>query len=83
VRVKKYTDSIAKMCPELVGFNPMYGSSELSESDTIIKFWFNNQAVFPSRQSNTGGPGGGPTLGRIVIYRGGLKPDGKIIRTTE
>lgn len=49
VRVKKYTDLTARMCPELVGFNPMYGSSELSESDTIIKFWFNNQAVFPSR----------------------------------
>jgi len=29
-------------CPELVGFYPLYGSSELYDTDTLIKFWFNN-----------------------------------------
>lgn len=42
VRVEKYTNIINQKCPELVGFNPMYGSSEMSEFDTVIKFSFNN-----------------------------------------
>lgn len=43
VKVLKYTNSKNVILPELVGFYPLYGSSELYETDTIIKFWFNNQ----------------------------------------
>ena len=42
VKVLKYSNPRNVKLPELVGFNPLYGSSELYETDTVIKFWFNN-----------------------------------------
>lgn len=77
-----YVDTFLMKCPELVGFYPIYGSTELYETDTQIRFWFNNVAVYPSRASD-GGPGVPFTPGKIVIFRGGLRPDGTIIRTPE
>ncbi len=76
VKVLKYGNPRNVKLPELVGFYPLYGSSELSETDTVIKFWFNNQQVFPSL-NNKG------QMSQIVIYRGALRPDGKIIKTTD
>lgn len=44
----------------------------------MIRFSFNNQAVFPSRAGDS------PIVfGQIIIYRGALRPDGTIVRTTE
>jgi hypothetical protein len=42
VKVLKYSNPRNVKLPELVGFNPLYGSSELYDTDTVIKFWFNN-----------------------------------------
>lgn len=36
VRVMMYSDPINSKCPELVGFYPQYGSTELYETDTQI-----------------------------------------------
>ena len=78
MRVKEYFELINQKCPELVGFYPLYGSTELSESDTVIRFSFNNQAVFPSRAGDSP-----VTYGKIYIFRGALRPDGRIVKTTE
>jgi hypothetical protein len=82
IQVLGYVDTHLMKCPELVGFFPIYGSTELYETDTQIRFWFNNLAVYPSRASD--GNATVPfTPGQIVIFRGGLRPDGTIIRTQE
>jgi len=76
--VLEYDTTVNQKCPELVGFRPLYGSTELYDSDTVINFWFNSLTVYPSRASDS------PlAFGKIIIYWGGLRPDGTIVRTTE
>ncbi len=36
-------------CPELESFDPEYGSAMLTDEDTVIKFNFKLQAVYPSK----------------------------------
>jgi hypothetical protein len=63
VRVLEYDTTVNQKCPELVGFRPLYGSTELYDSDTVINFWFNSLTVYPSRASDA------PlAFGRIIIY---------------
>ena len=59
----EYEDPWNQKCPELVGFRPLYGSTELYDSDTVINFWFNSLTVYPSQASSS------PlTFGKIIIY---------------
>ena len=48
LKVYEYNFWINSKVPELVSFYPNYGSTELYESDTVIKFNFLSQAVYPS-----------------------------------
>ncbi|CDW88139.1 neurohypophysial n-terminal domain containing protein [Stylonychia lemnae] len=76
-QIKEYTlPTLNGRCPEPISFNPQYGSTELYETDNTVRFTFKSQAVYPSLQSN-GSPG------KIIIFRGAIRPDGSITRTND
>jgi hypothetical protein len=69
------------MVPELLSFNPEYGSSTLVETDTIIKFNFKPMTVYPSKYVYIDGFGFPNTsYGRLIIYKGAIKEDGEIVK---
>jgi len=49
-------------------FDPVFGSSTLTDSDTEIKFKLLDREVLPSKD--------GAVEGIIKIFRGAVKPDG-------
>ena len=90
IRVKKSSDSTYsirtdefdaaqpnKQCPELLKFDPPYGSSEIYETDTQIKFYFKEQLVYPCKRSSGYLSGAD---GEIRIFRGAIQPDGKVVK---
>jgi hypothetical protein len=74
VRVNEYDNPTNEQCPELLSFDPTYGAATLTEDDTEIKFNFLARDIYPS---------GNPLPGKIVIYRGAVKPDGSFVRMND
>ena len=75
------------MLPELVSFNPEYGSATLVETDTMIRFNFKPMMVYPSKYVYTTTFPGPPitvglntSYGRLIIYRGGIMDDGTVVK---
>lgn len=77
IKVSEYTVVQNEKCPELISFMPLYGSTELYETDSVIQFNFKTQEVYPSRQSDIG-----PVYGIIRIFRGAIQQDGTIFKTS-
>jgi len=75
IRVNEYAVSANQECPELVWFDPVYGSATKKETDTEIKFKFLDREVIPSKD--------GAVKGKIKIFRGAIRPDGRILQMTE
>jgi len=85
LRVFEYNNAANKLSPELLNFNPEYGSSTLVETDSMIKFNFKPMAVYPSKYQYTyldgfGNPVLNTSFGRLIIYRGAILEDGSTIK---
>eukprot|EP00347_Sterkiella_histriomuscorum_P007679 403347989 len=76
MRLMNYNVISNQRAPELISFDPPYGSAVLTETDRTIKFNFKGQQVIPSSD-------GAGNLGKIIIYRGALKQDGTFIKTSQ
>jgi len=73
MRLFNYNNVQNQRCPELVSFDPPYGSSLIRATDRVIKFNFNFQTVIPCRKSAS-------ELGMIKIFRGAVKADGTYVK---
>ena len=73
LRAFGYLELDNQRSPELISFDPPYGSSIILETDRIIKFNFKAQSVVPCKS-----PGG--VLGQIKIFRGSVKKDGTYVK---
>jgi hypothetical protein len=73
MRIFGYDDIANQRSPELISFDPPYGSSIVLETNRVIKFNFKAQQVIPCKA-----PSG--LLGQIRIYRGAVKKDGTYVK---
>ena len=73
LRAFGYLELDNQRSPELISFDPPYGSSIILETDRIIKFNFKAQSVVPCKSP-------GDVLGQIKIFRGSVKKDGTYVK---
>jgi hypothetical protein len=70
MRIYGFDNTTLQELPELVDFDPPYGSTIATENTTEIKFNFHEEEIYPAKSAS--GPG------ILRIHRGAVKPDGTI-----